>query len=439
MVLADPIWDKAGLWFYFVLRHVGPAQRWVMTRWFEAVREKTSPEPYLPMSLAHDGKLMARSTELLDRKHTSHRLWVQGNAGMGKTALVLHLQEAFFADEKLPTLQRAFARFRCVPIIVPLREYRNVAFDSGQPENWVPDVARMTVSAFGVPFEDRGLFRAMIRSGGFLLVLDGANEVERDEAIELFARSAPAVALLVTSQLPGSEYFANWHLPRTIRDDIGPLLCKLLGDEIGKRVFQRIDQTPLLADIRSGYDVRLIADLVEDHGTGVALPSDRLGLYQLILESLRMPNGSEYPEEGLCKAAWNMWCAGERKLLLGKHLDEDLLRPLINEDQKLLRIIDGQQFEFRHDQMRAYLAARWAARHETQPISLFESQSAIWRLSRKEQEEVWSFFAEMYVSRREKAVALWRWSTAHIDRTILQHALQRVLEKAGHEPEMAPA
>jgi len=91
--------------------------------------------------------------------------------------------------------------------------------------------------------------------------------------------------------------------------------------------------------------------------------------------------------------------------------------------------------------MRAYLAARWAAEHEVQPISLFEQESAIWRLSRKEQEEVWNFFAELLAAKPDRlgdATALWKWSTAHPDRVILQHALQRALRELGLDPELSP-
>jgi hypothetical protein len=438
-VLTDPVWGKAGLWFYFALRHFGPVQRWVMARWFQAVRRQTRLQPYLPMSL-HDEKSarVARTTELLDRKLDWQRLWLQGNAGMGKTAIVLYLQAAFFADPRLSTLGKAFARYRAVPIVVPLREYRHVALNPSQPEDWVPSVARMAVSAYGVPFEDHGLFRAMIRSGGFLLVLDGANEVEHDEEIELFARSAPAARVLVTSQLPGSSFFTNWRLPRSITDDIRSLLVLFLGEETGDAVFQRIEPTPLKDAIRSGYDVRLIADVVEDRGSDVALPDGRLGLYRLILGAIRMPNDDDYPEERLCKAAWEMWRDGERKIAAGRQLDEDLLDPLILEDRKVLRILDGQHFEFRHDQMRAYLAARWAACHEAQPMRLFEESGAIWRLSRKEQEEVWDFFAEMYAEEHpDDAVVLWKWATADPDRVILQHALQGALKEAGRDPDMS--
>jgi hypothetical protein len=177
-----------------------------------------------------------------------------------------------------------------------------------------------------------------------------------------------------------------------------------------------------------------IADLI------LTFPQDRPGLYQLILGMIRMPGGEVFPEDLLCKAAWVIWRDGERKLEADKHLDNDLIEPLIREDQKLLRIVDGQRFEFRHDQMRAYLAARWAARHEAHPISLFESEGAIWRLSRKEQEEVWTFFAEIYVAEQPKdATSMWKWSTAHPDRVILQHALQRVLTQCGYDPGMLSA
>jgi hypothetical protein len=332
-------------------------------------------------------------------------------------------------------LQSSFERLRCIPIIVPLREYRGVPVEPGHPEDWVASATQMAVSAFGVTFEDQGLFRAMIKSGAFLLVLDGANEVERENEIELFARSAPAARILVTSQVPGSDYFINWHLPYTITEEVEPLLCLFLGAETGKAIYARIKATPLLSAIRSGYDVRLIADLVERRGPDVALPPGRLGLYELILATIQMPDNSKFPEERLCKAAWEIWRVdGGRKLEVGKHLDKELLAPLVREGQKVLRTLDAQHFEFRHDQMRSYLAARWPAQYEVNPISLFEKEVDIWRISPEEQEGVWSAFAEIFAAKRlEEAKALLEWSTRHLERAILQHALQRVLKQAGLE------
>ncbi len=438
-LVTDPIWNKAGLWFYFVLRHVPFVQRWVMARWFDAIRQQTRMQPYLPMTLTDErGDTAARTTDLLNPPRAWQRLWVQGNAGMGKTSLVLFLKAAFFADPKLDSLGKAFARFRCIPIIIPLREFRHAALDPTRPEEWVPSAARLAVSSFGLRFDDQNLFRSIIETGNYLLVLDGANEVEWNDEIELFARSASNVPLLITSQFTGSDFFMNWKLPREIADDVKPLLCLLLERVVGETVYDRIKDTPLLEALRSGYDVRLLADLVEDGGPSVALPTDRLGLYRLILDSIRLPDASPYPEEQLCKAAWDMWVAGERTLEAGKQIAEDLVLPLLSESQKVLRIIDGQRFEFRHDQMRAYLAGRWAAEHEVRPISLFESETAIWRLSRKEQEEVWSFFAEMLVAKNlHSAADVWKWATRDPDTVILQHALQQALDETGNAAEMS--
>ena len=97
----------------------------------------------------------------------------------------------------------------------------------------------MAVSAFGVTFGDQGLFRAMVRSGNFTLILDGANEVERVDEIELFARNVSSARLLVTSQNEGSDYFTNLHLPWNILEEIEPLLCKFLGQDEGESVIQR--------------------------------------------------------------------------------------------------------------------------------------------------------------------------------------------------------
>ena len=157
--------------------------------------------------------------------------------------------------------------------------------------------------------------------------------------------------------------------------------------------------------------MRLIADLIERKGIDAVLPQNRLGLYQLILETIQAVDGSTYPEDRLCRAAWVIWRDGERKLKINEHLDADLLTPLYEEGQRVLRALEGNRYEFRHDQMRAYLAARWAAVHETNPQRLFTEEAKIWRLSRRDQEEVWDFFAEMIISEPEKAISLWKWAT----------------------------
>ena len=238
-ILTDPIWGKAGVWFQFAFRHIRPLQRWILARWFEENRQTVNPQPYLPVTLSSEGQVVGMSTDVLGTIRSLERLWVQGNAGMGKTALVSFIREQYFGDEQILTLEQAFRRYRVIPIIVPLREYRNVQRNPNAPGDWVVTAACMQMHAFRLPFQDVALFRAMIRSGQFVLVLDGANELEFDDEIELFARSAPSACIIVTSQTAGGRYFTNWRLPRTVGADLPALLKLYLGDELGMRTFTR--------------------------------------------------------------------------------------------------------------------------------------------------------------------------------------------------------
>ena len=356
LLVTDPVWGRLGLWFHIVLRHFGPLQRWAMTRWFDRVRRSLTPIPYLPMPLAAEPGEMVASSDLLERLAGSRRLWLQGNAGMGKTSLMRELAYRFFADPELPSLFTAYRRFGFVPIFVALREFLAIRPDGAHPERWVPELARAAVAAGGVAFGDAALFRALLTSGGFAVILDGANEVEHGNEIEFFAKGTPGVRVLVTSQaLPADagQTFKTLRLPAAVGDAMLPLLRLFLGAARGDQVYRRVKSSPLLGALRSGYDVRLLADLAREDAGLDRLPNNRLGLYEAILDAVRLPDGSPYPVDRLSQAAWRMWCDGERKLKEA-YLSADLLDPLRGESNRVVRTLDGATFEFRHDQMRAY-------------------------------------------------------------------------------------
>jgi hypothetical protein len=433
-VLTDPVWGRLGLWFYFALRHVRPLQRWVMMRWFAKMREAAESRPYLPVTLMQEGQPACMSDGLIEALAKIERLWIQGNAGMGKTELVSFLKARFFNDANLPTLERAYRRYGFIPVIVTLHDYAKAQRQAGPPGAWIATVARLEMSARGFPVENAALFRAMLGSGQFRLVLDGANEVPFEDEVEMFARSPPQVNMLVTSQAAGSRYFTNWHLPPVIGTDLRRLLELYLDGATGTTAFERVSQSSLIDDIRSGYDVRLIAHAIERKGLRADLPRDRLGLYELMLEDVWGSDGPGHADEQLCRVAWGLWRDGERRFSAEGHFDADLMARLYEAENRILRRVEGTRYEFRHDQMRAYLAARWAARHETHPQRLFAEETTIWRLSRRDQEEVWGFFARMIGAEPEKAILLWQWSIEDQERAVLQWSLQGELRKAGYGP-----
>jgi hypothetical protein len=184
--------------------------------------------------------------------------------------------------------------------------------------------------------------------------------------------------------------------------------------------------SPVADDIRSGYDVRLVADLVEGGVAAGSLPRTRLGLYDAMLARAREPDGAAYPVARLCAVAWQAWVAGRRDLVPGETIAPELLEPLRQEGVRLVRTQGGARWQFRHDQMRAYLAARWAAVEEVSPVDLFEATPAIWRLGRSEQQVVWEFFAGLIGPQRGAPVL--DWAVQEAERAELQVALRRVAQ-----------
>ena len=164
--------------------------------------------------------------------------------------------------------------------------------------------------------------------------------------LELYAKGNPEVRILVTSQnLPNHApaSFEVWALPPTMGDAVESLLKLYLGKERGKEVYDYIANTPLKGTVSSGYDVRLLADLFEELGVTRGLPESRLGLYEAILAKVHLPDGSAYPVDELCKAAWALWCDGERQFFPGYYISSDLLEPLRTEDRKVVRSLAGER------------------------------------------------------------------------------------------------
>jgi hypothetical protein len=80
-------------------------------------------------------------------------------------------------------------------------------------------------------------------------------------------------------------------------------------------------------------------------------------------------------------------CSGDRSPTI------DLLeRPGV----RIIRPI-GEGYEFRHDQMHAFLAASWIVHEAPNVTAIAErlDKSEIWQASRQDQEEVWRFLAAL--------------------------------------------
>jgi hypothetical protein len=327
-------------------------------------------------------------------------------------------------------LSSAFQKYGFIPIPIALRDFASIPIPKLVPENWLFDLVARRFDSVELGMDDEGLLKSILKSGYFILVLDGANEIEDHGAIQLFARRYPNIGLLVTSQSENSidvENFETWRLPPNIRDSMFSLLKHFLGDRLGRTTYDAIESSSIKAEIQSGYDVRLLADLVEDGSQLGSIPTSRLGLYDSMLDKVKIKVSADYPTADLCKVAWVCWSAGRRDLVIGDNVSRNLIMPLQIAGVHIVRIEHGKIFVFRHDQMRGYLAARWVALHEVSPIDLFESNPEIWRVARADQQIVWDFFAELIPQDVGRKVLAW--ATLEAERAELQVALRRIAKR----------
>jgi len=426
--LADPTFGKVGAWFWAAVRQMPCVQRWVMDRWFQQKINEDVAQPYVAVPLRGPSEATEMSSNIAALIAPGISLWLQGGPGMGKTALIQNILHAFYAGPEGESLTAAKRRVGYIPILLTLRDFSGVPVPKNDPETWLFELVGRSLDSEGFTVTDKSVLKGLITSGQIVLLLDGANEVAADTAIVHFARRyGRHTGLLVTSQSDpaGQDAFELWRLPKSLDSVAKELLQVFLGDDtLSTTVHDSIQSSPIRAHIRSGYDLQLIADLVEGGTEPADLPETRIGLYDAMLSRLRADGDLEYPQKELAKIAWGSFVSDKRKLVEGEEIPTELLAPLTRRGVRIVRTLGGAFHEFRHDHMRGYLAAHWAATEAVDPVSLFEEDAAVWTLGRSDQEVVWSFVAELIGSDRGPRIL--DWSRREPERSVLQVALNEV-------------
>jgi hypothetical protein len=439
--------DNWGTWVLRVatllISHVPQAQLWIIDLYYQRIRARMqAPGPFLPLPLsARDGSVRA-STEAMAPPWSGRRLWVQGGSGMGKTALFRNITENHFRNNN--TAFAAYAKWGCVLVQFAARDFAGSGEDRDDP-GWVVDAVRAILSSEGLTFASSALLSRFLESGTLGVAIDGLNEVDRTRAVAAFTRTFKDAPILVTSQQLGSDRFATWRLPPDIREFTYDLLRLYLVEGQAEAVMKRIAASGLKDAIRSGYDVRLIIDLVRSDPFHAELPADRMGLYAAVIKASwpDVPDNARQEQQSrTAAAAWRM--VSERKPnedMRRLRPDVDLPATLLvaladapendNRAVRFIRRLGVGAFEFVHDQMHAYLAARWFAQDGFSVTELEKMVvgSTIWTQSADARRTLWGFAAALLDDERLKA--LWVRVEDKEEWDILRRSLKAEAERRG--------
>ena len=434
-LLTDAAWAKWLTWPFFFLRHVPAVQRWILEPWFQNVRQATATEvQFLDPPVERAGAQMEAST-LLDRLRKVRRLWLQGGSGMGKSSVFAAWERAFYTSAATPTLAATVKHYGFVLVPLRLREYAGLAAPNAhRPESWLIEAVRRRFEQSGMPMQDPELVAAMLMTGHLALALDGINETDRDTAIDAFASQFPMVPMLVTSQARGGTEWETWQLPADIRGLASGLLGLWLGPTAGEALVHRLADQGLIDSIVSGYDLRLLADLAAKDPEHADLPTNRVALYRAMLAHAANFANEPLHLEGLKRLAWSMLVERHRREILpedGTVLGTGTLQALAKDGVRIVRQ-RGAAYEFRHDQMRAFLAALWLTEETPSQVALQDAilSANVFALSRLDQEGLWGFV--VLLLDKQVLVSLWQFASSDpAGRSLLLASLQREADRRG--------
>lgn len=151
--------------------------------------------------------------------------------------------------------------------------------------------------------------------------------------------------------------------------------------------------------MRSGYDIKLVGDLLHADDR-VSLPNTRLLLYHATIDNVERKSNGCANTERISKLAWELWKTGSRQFSADESITPSTIAPWRDANVLVSR---GPQYAFRHDLIRAYLAAHWA-KHFSASVSVTcerLNNTDIWDMSPDDQRTVFQFLAELLTSEDE--------------------------------------
>ncbi|MBV8855758.1 MAG: hypothetical protein JOZ02_02255 [Acidobacteria bacterium] len=274
-----------------------------------------------------------------------------GPSGIGKTSYLRHLTR-HYAGARGPTRPGKVA-----PVYVSLASYQA----GGELEGLIHD----QLQSFG-RMSDRELNEWFLKQGGFLIFLDGVNEVAdaglRVSLMQFIERNWRANYICLSSQQDYPELggLAEVKVKPLDEEKINEYLREKLGGETAREVISEFNErTYQLYEIPRNLDY---AVEIKQRDPRSPVPQERVELYEKVLSPIisewELNGRTGYPDL-LYQRAFEMLINREYYFVSpAKSLPEDLINALSNEKYRLLVKLAGR-YVFQHDLLRAYLASRY--------------------------------------------------------------------------------
>lgn len=384
--LATPSARRVGVYFSFAFLHSIIVRTWVLERYFQNIRDEFLNEQdhsYVETVCIRPDESEVQTQEFIEEVKSKPQIWLQGGPGTGKTELVKELMRAYCQER---SLRQAWRKYSFIPIYVPLREVSS---------NTAAALATSAFSRHDFPFEDDRYLKKVLRSGGYLLILDGMNEVSIDDSIrEFLFESKRSLRVVITSQsLPINWEISTYRLPNAGPEFALRLVESFLGAALPKEVNRA---APAWRHVRSAFDCQLMASLIR---AGHELPETRVGFYQATMlqataDWQASAENVEHPYEVVTTRAFDLWMRTQRRFIVDDRITNEIIAPLLKGGIVVMR---GKEYQFVHDLMRGFLAACHLAEKLKSPGGTERAlaNEEIWALTDAEQDLVFPFLVDL--------------------------------------------
>lgn len=332
------------------------------------------------------------------------KLLLIGQSGIGKTAYLKFLTSSYITDHRY----RSYLS-NMIPLFLPIARYQGETLEM-MIHAQLANYGRLT---------DKELTAWFIQQGGFLILIDGLNEVDetmRHKINTFVDQNWKANCLCISSQdsYPEFQGIEKEEVISLGPEHVNEILRRRLGVDRADQIIRELN-AKTYDEYRVPQDLEFAIDLLK---TGTSLPLSKHSLYESTLSPIYKSwideGRSDYPEL-LFRRAYEMLSQREPYFDSSEGAVPEQIRDRMIEKKFLIR--RGEHYYFRHDLVRAYLAAKYFSPRWQSLLHSKETELDInWRpmlefvvLERINAEEARSLLYSVLIKNKRVAGELFKW------------------------------